>query len=196
MIVLGLTGSIGMGKSTAANMLEHLGCAIHDSDKAVHKALLPNGQAFEKVAVTFPDAWDKKKRIIKKKVLADIIFNDAGEKIELEKILHPIVQQSQQDFIQNQIRLDRDIVVLDIPLLFETGAEKRMDYTVCVSAPYHIQRRRVLSRPGMSEDKFHSILETQMPDHEKVQRADFVVKTGMGMAHSYRQLANIVREVR
>ena len=84
----------------------------------------------------------------------------------------------------------------DIPLLFETGAEKRMDYTVCVSAPYHIQRRRVLSRPGMSEDKFHSILETQMPDHEKVQRADFVVKTGMGMAHSYRQLANIVREVR
>ena len=87
-------------------------------------------------------------------------------------------------------------MVLDIPLLFETGAEKRMDYTICVSAPYHIQRRRVLSRPGMSEEKFHSILDTQMPDQEKIQRADYVVQTGMGMAHSFRQLKEIVKEIR
>lgn len=196
MIVLGLTGSIGMGKTTAAKMLSQLGCAIHDSDKAVSYALSPNGKAFEEVAVTFPDAWDKKRHIIKKAILADIIFNDDNEKRKLEEILHPIVQQSQQDFIQKQTRLERDFVVLDIPLLFETGAQSRVDYTICVSAPYHIQRRRVLSRAGMSEEKFESILNSQMPDNQKTMLADFVVQTGLGMAHSYRQLEKIIKEIR
>lgn len=196
MIVIGLTGSIGMGKTTAAKMLENLGCAIHDSDKAVGHALSPYGKAFEFVAVTFPECWDKKKHLIKKSILADIIFKDDQAKRKLESILHPIVQQSQQDFIKRQTRLERNIVVLDIPLLFETGAQSRVDYTICVTAPYHIQRRRVLSRPFMNAEKFEAILNAQMPDNLKTQLADFVVQTGMGMAHSYRQLNKIIKEVR
>ena len=185
-----------MGKSTAAKMLARLGCAIHDSDRVVGHALSPHGKVFEEVAVTFPDCWDKKKHLIKKTVLADIIFQDDDEKRKLEEILHPIVQQSQKDFIQKQGRLGCEIVVLDIPLLFETGGQSRVDYTICVSAPYHIQRRRVLSRPFMDEKKFEAILNSQMPDKQKTMLADFVVQTGMGMAHSYRQLEKIIREVK
>ncbi|HPF78607.1 MAG TPA: dephospho-CoA kinase [Alphaproteobacteria bacterium] len=188
MIVIGLTGSIGMGKSTVARMMEKLGCAIHDSDKAVHEALSPTGEAFEEVAVTFPACWEKKTHTINKKILADIIFNDPAKKQELEDILHPIVQRSQKKFIQKQQRLGREVVVLDIPLLFETGAENRVDYTFVASAPYHIQRRRVLSRPNMTEEKFEAILSAQMSDHEKRIRADFVIPTGLGLAYTHKIL--------
>ena len=196
MIVLGLTGSIGMGKTTAAAMLKKMGCAIHDADKAVHQALEPNGEAFEEVALSFPSAWDKKKRIIKRNVLADIIFKDINQRHALEQILHPVVQRSQIKFLKAQNRMGRRVVVLDIPLLFETGAQARVDYTVVVSAPYHVQRTRVLKRQGMSEEKFQHILETQMPDVQKRNLADFVVPTGMGMAYSYRCLMKIMEEIK
>lgn len=196
MIVLGLTGSIGMGKTTASGMLKKLGCAVHDSDKSVHAALEPYGAAFEEVALTFPDAWDKKKHRIKRPVLAEIIFNDPEKKKELEDILHPIVRQDQKKFIRRQQALGKKIVVLDIPLLFETGAENRVDYTLVVSAPYHIQRRRVLSRPNMTEEKFHAILSSQMPDNEKRIRADFVVPTGMGLAFTYNALEKTIQEIK
>lgn len=196
MIVIGLTGSIGMGKSTAALMLERMGCAIHDSDRAVRQALKPSGEAFEEVAVTFPEAWDKKKHTIKRDVLADIVFNDENKKTELESILHPIVQQSQKNFIQKQQRLGKEIVVLDIPLLFETGAQNRVDYTFLVTAPFHIQKRRVLARPGMSEEKFEAILSSQMPDNEKKARADFVISTGMGLAYTYQGLKKAIQEIK
>ena len=195
MIILGLTGSIGMGKSTAARMLKKTGCAVHNSDKAVHQALAPNGAAFEEVAVTFSESWDKKKHIIKRDILAGIIFKDTQKKEELENILHPIVHQSQNRFIQKQQRLGRKIVVLDIPLLFETGAQSRVDYTIVVSAPAHIQRRRVLSRADMTPEKFEAILAAQMPDHEKRLRADFVIPTGMGLAYTYRALQNCLRNI-
>ena len=185
-----------MGKTTAASMLKKMGCAIHDSDAAVHQALSPKGDAFEEVAVTFPEAWDKKKHIIKRNVLADIVFNDAQKKQELEKILHPIVQKSQKDFIQKQQRLGRDVVVLDIPLLFETGAENRVDYTITVSSPYHIQRRRVLERPNMTEEKFEAILNNQLSDQEKCARADFVVPTGMGLAYTYKHLQHVLNQIK
>ena len=196
MIILGLTGSIGMGKTTVGKMLERMGCAVHDSDKAVHKAMQPNGQAFEELALTFPMAWDKKARIINKKILADIVFKDDAARSELESILHPIVQQSQQDFIQKQKKLDRKIVVLDIPLLFETAAENRVDYVVTVSAPYHVQRRRVLSRPNMTEDKFQRILSRQMSDKEKCARSDFIIPTGMGMAYTQRSLMRMMEKIK
>lgn len=195
MIILGLTGSIGMGKTTAARMLAKMGCGVHDSDAAVRQALSPGGDAFEEVALTFPEAWDKKKHIIKRDILGDIVFNDVDKRRVLEDILHPMVQRSQKKFAQAQERLGRDIVALDIPLLFETGAQTRMDYTAVVSAPYHIQRRRVLSRPGMNEEKFQAILNTQMLDREKRALADFVVQTGMGMAYTYRELEKIVRDI-
>jgi dephospho-CoA kinase len=196
MIVLGLTGSIGMGKSTASQMLRKIGCPVHDSDEAVHKALAPYGDAFEIVAVTFPEAWDKKRRLIDRKILGSIVFNDIGKRKELEAILHPIARHSQMKFIHEMKRKGRKIVALDIPLLFEIGAQDRVDYTICVTAPDAIQRRRVLSRPGMTEDKFEAIKALQMPDGQKQALADYVVQTGLGYALTYRQLKAIVDTVK
>lgn len=195
MITIGLTGSIGMGKTTAGRMLKRMGCAVHDSDRVVAYALSPKGNAFEEVALTFPQCWDKKTRRIQKDVLAKIVFNDDQQRHKLERILHPIVRASQKKFAQSQARLGKRIIVFDIPLLFETGAQKRFDYTICVSAPYHIQRRRVLSRPNMTADKFHSILSIQMPDRVKQTLADYTVQTGMGLAHTYRQLRQIIKDI-
>lgn len=196
MIVLGLTGSIGMGKSTVAGMLEKLGCGVHSADEAAHEALKPRGAAFEEVALTFPECWDKKNHVIKRDVLSDIVFEETSKRKKLEQIVHPAVQQSQQKFIQSQSRLGREFVVLDIPLLFETGAEARVDYSLVVSAPYHVQRHRVLARPGMTEEKFLSILNSQMPDEEKRAKADFVIPTGLGMAYTFKTLRQCLEHIK
>jgi dephospho-CoA kinase len=199
MIIIGLTGSIGMGKTTASRMFAQMGCAIHNSDAAVHAALSSKGEAFEAVALSFPEAWDKKKHVIKRDVLAKIIFSDEAKRRTLENILHPIVQQDQKKFIQKQKRLlgrESNVVVLDIPLLFETGAQTRVDYTVTVSAPYAIQRRRVLARSNMTFEKFETILKTQMSDIEKCKKSDFIVPTGMGLAYSYREISKILKEIK
>lgn len=196
MIILGLTGSIGMGKSGAARMLRKLGVPTHDSDHAVHKALLPRGEAFEEVAVTFRDAWDSKKRIIDRSKLGEIVFNDAKKRKILESILHPVAQKSQEHFIRAMRRQGKKIVALEIPLLFETGAEKRLDFTICVTAPATIQRRRVLRRKNMTAEKFEKILQFQMPDAQKRMRSDFVVQTGMGYAYTHRELQNILRMIK
>lgn len=195
MIILGLTGSIGMGKTTAARMLKQMGCAVFDSDAYVHQALSSEGQAFEAVALTFPKAWDKKKHLIDRKKLGEIVFEDALEREKLENILHPLVRHAQTQFIRKQKRMGRKFVVLDIPLLFETGAQNRVDYTIVVSAPDFVQRSRVLSRPNMKKEKFKQILQTQMPDNQKCALADFVVPTGLGKAHSYGVLKNILSEL-
>lgn len=194
MIVFGLTGSIGMGKSTAAKMLKLQGVPVHDSDRAVHAALLPNGSAFEEVAVTFPDAWDKKNRVIDRKKLGDIVFYDKAALKKLEAILHPVAAASQKKFIQSMKAKGKRAVALEIPLLFETGAETRVDYTIVVTAPPAIQRRRVMARKNMDEEKFRRILESQMPDAEKQARADFVVQTGMGFATTFRDLRKLLKK--
>lgn len=193
MIVCGLTGSIGMGKSTAAYMLRAMGIMVHDSDKAARDLLEPKGKAFEEVALTFPEAWNKKKHILHRDVLADIIFNNENERRKLERITHPYIHESQLNFIRKAKALRQEKAVLDIPLLYETGAEKRVDQVVVVSAPLFIQRQRVLSRPNMSIDLFEKILKSQMPDAEKCARADFVVQAGLGRAYSYNQLEKIMR---
>lgn len=196
MKIIGLTGSIGMGKTTIAAQFDYLGCPSHNSDLAVHRALSPDGHAFEEVAVTFPAVWDKKKHVINRATLADIIFNDMTQRKILEGILHPIVQYDQTQFLRHQKKMGCDIAVLDIPLLFETGAETRVDYTVVVSAPFFIQRQRVLKRAGMSEEKFNMILQTQMPDGEKRNRADFIIQTGLGKAYSLRQVKKVLEGLR
>ena len=196
MIVIGLTGSIGMGKTTVAGMFERLGCGVHCSDKASRLALSPDGGAFEEVALNFPESWDKKKHIIKRDALAEIIFKDEAKKTVLENIIHPAVRASQDDFILKQKLLGRKVVILDIPLLFETNAQNRMDYNVVVSAPYFIQARRVLKRSGMSEEKFVAILKTQIPDVQKRAMADFIVPTGLGMAYSYHHVRKIMKEIK
>ena len=195
MIVFGLTGSIGMGKSKAASMMKMMGVPVHDSDKAVHAALMPKGKAFEEVAVTFPEAWDKKNRIIDRKKLGGIVFHDKAALKKLEDILHPIAKESQSAFVRAMKAKGKKAVVLEIPLLFETGAEKRVDYTICVTAPAAIQKRRVMKRKGMDEEKFRRIIESQMPDEEKQNRADFVVQTGLGYALTFRQLRKILKDV-
>jgi len=194
MIVFGLTGSIGMGKSTAAKMFKILRVPVHDSDRAVHRALMPGGAAFEMVAVTFPDAWDKKNRVIDRQKLGEIVFADPAQRKKLEAILHPIAQESQADFKREMRRKGKRAIVLEIPLLFETGAESRVDYTICVTAPIVTQRRRVMARKGMSAEKFARIVQSQMPDGEKQARSDFIIQTGMGFAHTFKQVRKILRE--
>ena len=196
MIKLGITGSIGMGKSVLSSMLETQGIPVHDSDKAAHQALSPKGKAFEIVAVTFPECWDKKNHVIRRDILGDIVFEDEDKRKELESLIHPAVWDSQHDFIKKHKRLGQKVVAFDIPLLFETGAEKRMDYTLLADAPYWMQRRRVLQRPSMNEEKFLSVVNTQMANQQKASRADFVIPTGLGRAHTMGVLKNVLKQIR
>lgn len=196
MIVIGLTGSIGMGKSTAANMLRDMGVPVHDSDAAVHELLAPGGAGVEAVAAMFPDCRDKDAGGIDRRKLGAAVFGDAGALRALESILHPLVREQQQSFIRAQQRAGAAMVALDIPLLFETGAEARCDYTIVVSAPAAIQRQRVLARPGMTEEAFEKRLAQQMSDADKRARADFVVQTGIGMAHTRQELAQVLRTIK
>jgi dephospho-CoA kinase len=194
MIILGLTGSVGMGKSTAAAMLRRLGVPVHDSDQAVHRLLAPGGGAVAAVTKEFPDALSKDGGI-DRAALGRRVFADPPALKRLEAILHPQVRRSQERFLKAARARHLPLVVLDIPLLFETGGERRCDAVAVVSAPLWLQRARVMARPGMSEERFRAILKKQMPDHEKRRRADFVVPSGLGRAVTYRRLSRIVREL-
>ncbi|PZP57347.1 MAG: dephospho-CoA kinase [Micavibrio aeruginosavorus] len=193
MKVIGLTGSVGMGKSATASLLKLLGIAVHDSDAAVHEALSAGGGAFQEVIEAFPKAYDKKNNIIDRQLLGRIIFADSSQRKKLEAIIHPHVWESQRRFI-NAARLRRDnAVVLDIPLLFETGSDRKCDEIIVVTAPYFIQKQRVLRRPGMTTERFEGILASQIPDSEKRRRANYVVHTGLGRAHTLRKLKEIFK---
>lgn len=201
MIVLGLTGSIAMGKTTIGSMMKTMNIPVHESDHVVHKLLQRNSIARPAIAAAFPffehpEIYDRKTKDLKRKEFGDLIFNSDKHKATLESILHPLVQKSQNEFIRSETLKGRDIVCLDIPLLFETGADSRVDYTIVVSAPYFIQRERALSRPKMSEEKFNAILEQQMPDAEKCTRADYVIKTGLGRAHAMKSLKLALVDIR
>ncbi|MCC7305044.1 MAG: dephospho-CoA kinase [Alphaproteobacteria bacterium] len=203
MIVIGLTGSIGMGKSMAATMLESLRIPVHEADEAVHELLKPGakgalavGKAFP--YFTYPQIYGRKTksgaRAINRKKLGEIVFADKRKREKLEKILHPLVRESQNEFIRRH--KNAKVIVLDIPLLFETGGEKTVDAVIVVSAPYNVQRQRVLARPGMSEKKFQAILERQLPDSEKRARADYIVHTGLGRAHMMQELKAVIRDLK
>lgn len=196
MIIVGLTGSIGMGKSVATAMLRDMGVPVHCSDEAVHTLMGSNGAAVDVVADAFPGVLNKKDRSIDRRALGEQIFGHDEKRKKLEAIIHPLVVQSQARFIADNARLHTKIVVLDIPLLFETGAEARVDYTIVVSAPDFVQRQRVLARPHMTEEKFSTILNTQIPDFEKRRRTDFVVETGIGMAETRQALERIIKTLK
>ncbi len=191
MLVIGLTGSIGMGKSTAAAMLRRLGLPVHDADAAVHRLMARGGAAVADVSAAFPGV--EKDGAIDRGLLGVRVLDDDAAMKRLEAILHPLVRAEARRFLAKQARQRRPLAVLDIPLLYETGGDRLCDAVIVVSAPPYIQRVRVLRRPGMSEAKFRAILRRQMPDAEKRRRADFVVQTGLNKAHSLRQLAAIVR---
>jgi dephospho-CoA kinase len=191
MIILGLTGSLGMGKSTAAGMFRRLGIPVHDSDAAVHRLLGRRGGAVAAVAAAFPGA-KRADGAIDRPALGARVFGDEAALRRLERILHPLVRRSQQRFLAAARARRAPLVVLDVPLLFETQGERRCDAVVVVSAPAFLQRQRVMARPGMSDARLRAVLEKQMPDREKRRRADFVLPSGLGRAVTFRRIKRLV----
>lgn len=195
MIVLGLTGSIGMGKSTAAATLRSLGLPLFDADRVVHRLLAPGGGAVAAVAADFPATGTGSGGIDRRR-LGERVFGDRAALARLEAIVHPLVEKAERRFLAQARGRRAPIVVLDIPLLFETGGERRCDYVLVVSAPKFLQHQRVLRRSGMTPERLDAILAQQMTDAEKRRRADFIVQTGLNRKLSLRRLRGIVRLLR
>lgn len=193
MIVLGLTGSIGMGKSTAAADFRRLGIPVHDADVAVHRLLEQGGVAVPVVEAAFPGVT--REGAIDRAALGQRVFDDNDALDRLEALLHPLVWRDQERFLAHARALRKRLVVLDIPLLFETGAERRCDAVAVVTAPRFLQEHRVLTRPGMDRTRLRAVLARQMPDPEKRRRADFVIRTGLGRARSLRDIRKIIRRL-
>jgi dephospho-CoA kinase len=194
MIVLGLTGSIGMGKSTASAFFRALGVPVYDADASVHAVYAKGGAAVGPIGASFPDAIVD--GAVDRTVLKRHAEADQAVYATLEKIVHPIVRRVQMRFLQTMALNGAPLVVLDIPLLFETGGQDRCDGVVVVSAPAFIQRQRVMARPGMTETAFAAILARQTPDAEKRARADFVVPSNRGMRDSFLRIRRIRDAVR
>ena len=190
MIILGLTGSIGMGKSATAALFRELNIPVYDADAAVHEIYEPGGLAVGPVGDAFPGVI--KDGRVDRTALRDRVLNDKEALKRLESIVHPLVGQTQIKFRADAEAAGAHIVVLDIPLLFETGGDKRVDYIVVVTAPSETQRQRVLSRPGMTEESFQAILEKQTPDAEKRARADFVINTRIDIDYAREQVKALV----
>lgn len=193
--VIGLTGSIGMGKSLAASMLRQMGLPIFDSDACARGALEPDGEAFLAVAQEFPEAFDSRRGTIDRARLSAIVFGNPARRAVLESIVHPLVWQAQKKFLLRARRTGVRTVVLDIPLLFETGAQTRCDAVLCVSAPPFVQRARVLARPGMSNATLKGILSAQKTDAQKRRRATRVIRTGLGRAATFAALRRFLHDI-
>lgn len=194
MRLIGLTGSIGMGKTATAQMFAELGVPVYDADAAVHALYAHGGTAVAPVEAAFPGV--SKDGAIDRAALSTRVLGDAAALKRLEAIIHPLVAQAQIAFLQEQAAKGADLVVLDIPLLFETGGDKRVQTVVVVSAPAAVQRARVLARPGMTPEKFDAILAKQTPDAEKRARAHFVVETGDGFDSARAQVRAVVEALR
>lgn len=193
MIVVGLTGSIGMGKSNAVRVLRFLGVPVYDADAEVHRIYAKGGAAVEPIARAFPGAV--REGAVDRARLSEMLRADPGAVPRLERIVHPLVRRVQDRFLRS-MRLRRvPVAVLDIPLLFETGGEKRCDAVIVVSAPAFMQRQRVLRRPGMTNAKLDLLLGRQTPDAEKRRRADFVVHTNRGYRDTLLALQSILRKI-
>lgn len=191
MIIVGLTGSIGMGKSTAAKMFEQAGVPVYDADETVHR--LYAGRASPLIEQAFPGTVVD--GIVDRKKLAQAVLNDSQAMKKLEAIVHPLVHEEESLFLE-QAKFDREpMVVLDIPLLFEAGGKDRVDRIVVVSAPADVQRQRVLAREGMTVEKFKSILSRQMSDHEKRAKADFIIDSNVSFEAMQEQIDLIIAQL-
>lgn len=184
--VIGLTGSIGMGKSVAASMLRRLGVPVFDADAEVHRLMAKGGRAVAAVEAAFPGVVVD--GAVDRPALGARVFGDAAALRRLERILHPMVGRGERRFLAAAARNRRKVVARDVPLLFETGGDRRCDMTLVVSAPAHIQRSRVLARPGMTEARLAQIRAKQMPDSRKRRLADRVVRSGVGKREAWRQI--------
>ena len=189
--VLCLTGSLGMGKTTAARYFSEAGVPVHDSDAVVHA--LYEGKAVSAIEQAFPGSTSGGK--VDRAKLAAMVLNDRAALARLEAIVHPLVSESTDEFLADAKAKGALVVVLDVPLLFETDTHRRCDATVVVSATAEVQRQRVLERPGMTEEKFSAILSKQLPDAEKRRRADFIVDSSKDYDHARAQVRDILRAV-
>ena len=192
MIVLGLTGSIGMGKSTTAAMFRDLGIPVYDSDAVVHE--LYRAGAVPIVETLFPGTT--KDGVVDRAALSSRVFSNKSELKKLEMAIHPLVQQQRAGFLEDARRQGADMVVLDIPLLFETGGQTQLDGVIVVTASSAEQSRRVLARPGMTRGKFAAILARQIPDAQKRREADFLIDTTAGIEAARQQVVQIIASVR
>jgi len=191
MFVLGLTGSLGMGKSTTAQFFADAGVPVHDADAVVHQ--LYEGQAVAAIEAAFPGTTVD--GTVDRAKLAARVLNDPAALKRLEEIVHPLVEEAEQRLLAEAEKRGKKVAVLDIPLLYETGGERRVDAVVVVSAPGEVQRTRLLQRPGMTIEKIESILAWQMPDAEKRARADFIVDTSRGFDAARAQVRAILDAV-
>ncbi len=189
MIVIGLTGSIGMGKTTTAKLFADEGVPVCDSDAVVHD--LYRSEAVSPIAVAFPQAVQEGR--VNRDVLSHILRENPAQFSVLESIVHPLVRSKQDAFVAQHKQNGEAVALLDIPLLFETKAESRVDVVVVASCSPKIQRERVLSRPGMTEEKFAMILSRQMPDVDKRRKADFIIDTGRGIEDARMQVRSVLR---
>ena len=191
MIVLGLTGSIGMGKSTAGKLFREAGIPVHDSDEAVHR--LYAGAAAPLIEAVFPGVTEG--GVVDRAALGRLVFGDPVALKKLEAIIHPLVRADADAFLAHQRAAGARLAVLDIPLLFETGGGDRVDKVAVVSAPAEIQRQRVLARPGMTAERFETILARQVPDDEKRRLADYVIDSSRSLDATRSRIAEIIAEL-
>lgn len=192
MITIGLTGSIGMGKSTTSKLFEDEGVAVCDSDAVVHQLYLD--EAVQPIEKAFPGVVENGE--VNRKILGDLLRENPANFKVLEEIVHPLVRKRQAAFLQASREAGFDFALLDIPLLFETGAENRIDVVVVVTCAPEIQKQRVMDRPGMTEEKLQMILARQMPDEEKRKRADYIIDTSSGIADARLQVKAILDKLK
>jgi dephospho-CoA kinase len=190
MVVIGLTGSLGMGKTTTSRFFAEAGVPVYDADEAVHR--LYAGEAAALIEAAFPGTTGK--HGVDRARLAQAVVGDSAALARLEAIVHPLVRQEELRFLETAQKAGARVAVLDIPLLFETGGDRRVDAVVVVSAPAEMQRARAFERPGMTEEKFRALIAKQMPDEEKRRRADFVVDTSQGHDYARAQVHAILRK--
>jgi dephospho-CoA kinase len=192
-LVLGLTGSIGMGKSTTAQLFREAGVPVHDADATVHDLYAQGGAALPLVEAAFPGTTGPAG--VDRTTLGARVLGDPQAMARLEAIVHPLVRQAEERFLAKARADGHPVAVLDIPLLYETGGEERCDLVAVVSAPAPVQKERVLARPGMTPERFAAILAKQMPDSQKRARADVVIDTGRGVEAAREQVAALLRRL-
>ena len=194
MKIIGLTGSIGMGKSTTAAMFRDAGIPVYDADAAVHRAYDVGGIAVEPVGAAFPGVV--KDGRVDREALRQAVLGKPEAMQTLNGIVHPLLGQQRAEVFDQARAAGADMVIMDVPLIYETGGEKNMDAVIVVSAPADVQRERVLAREGMSPERLDAILAQQLPDAEKRKRADYVIDTGRGLEAAREQVAEIIAKLR
>ena len=194
MIIVGLTGSIGMGKTTTAKMFQEEGCPVFDADKTVHDLYAKGGKAVPLIRAVFPDAI--KNGAVDRRTLGSHMRADPLNLTVLESFIHPMVAEVRQAFFDKAKQDKNDLVIMDVPLLFETGGDSYVDKIVVVTAPFEVQKERVLSRPGMTQELFESLLARQTPDFEKRKKADYLIFTDKGLEAAREQVQNVLKDIR